>query len=243
MVFPNSNSEFVSECAVIMKKTLVLLGCLFLGACAGKAPDSGLQLQKYAQLANQEREDYLVGPDDLLDISVFGAKELKQEARVNSRGFITYPLIDAVKVEGLTPQGVEALLAKKLEECCLRNPQVVVFVKEFVSQRVIVQGYVKKSGSYPIKGSITLLHALALAEGVSELADLNDVVLYHGDNRVVEREGTKYKVYDVEAIMEGKVEDPPIRGNDIVVVSKSYAKEFLAYLQGLFRIGASVPLF
>jgi polysaccharide biosynthesis/export protein len=114
--------------------------------------------------------DYAVGPEDLLEIVVYGQKELQRFVRVNGSGDITMPLIGLVRVAGLTPQQVESRLQELYGTDYLRNPQVSVFVKEYRHQQVAVTGAVKKPGVYEMIGPRTLLEMLALSGGLEEKA-------------------------------------------------------------------------
>ena len=87
--------------------------------------------------------DYPVGPLDLLEISVFQVEDLNRSVRINSSGLISLPLIGTVQAGGRTIAELEADIAGKLEAGYLQAPQVSVFVKEFSSQRVTVEGAVK----------------------------------------------------------------------------------------------------
>jgi hypothetical protein len=73
---------------------------------------------------------------DLLEIQIYGIDSLKRETRVNWSGVISLPLIGMVKVAGLTGEEAEALIAAKYEKDYLRDPQVLLFIKEFTSQRI-----------------------------------------------------------------------------------------------------------
>ena len=166
--------------------------------------------------------DYRVGPQDLIEISVFQVPDLSRTVRVNSGGQISLPLIGVLQAGGLTIQELEAAIGKKLEAKYLQNPQVTAFVKEYTSQRVTVEGSVKKPGIYPISGRTTLLQAIAMAEGLDELANLQGVVIFR------QVEGKKMgAVFDMKAIRAGKAEDPLIYGDDIVVVDQSGSKTAL----------------
>ena len=109
--------------------------------------------------------DYRIGPNDLMDVEVFGVPDLKRTIRVNSSGQISLALVGSVAVAGLSAQAAEALIAQKYTEKYLQNPQVSLFIREFTSQRITLEGAVAKPGIYPITGQVTLLRALALAGG------------------------------------------------------------------------------
>jgi polysaccharide export outer membrane protein len=161
-------------------------------------------------------EDYRIGPSDLLEISVFQVPELSRTVRVNARGALTLPLIGQIQAGGLTGQQLEALLAQKLEETYLQDPQVSVFIKEFISQRVTVSGSVNKAGVFPISGKTTLMQAIAMAGGLEKFADENDIKIFR------ERNGTREVLnYDLEPIRKGEIEDPVLNTSDVVVVARS----------------------
>lgn len=176
--------------------------------------------------------EYRVGAQDLLEISVFQVNDLNRTVRVNSNGEISLPLIGVVQAGGNTVEELEALIAQKLSGEYLQAPQVSVFVKEFTSQRVTLEGAIAKPGIYPITGRTSLLQALAMGGGPTDLANLEGVVVF----RMVD--GKKMAaVFDLKQIRGGNVEDPQIYGDDIVVIDQSGART------GLRRILETLPVF
>ena len=166
--------------------------------------------------------EYRVGPQDLLEITVFQVPDLSRTVRVNSSGEISLPLIGTVRAGGLTIQQLEAELAKRLSEKYLQNPQVTAFVKEFTSQRVTLEGSVAKPGIYPLTGRTTLLQAIALGGGLDKLADPHGIVIFRQIG------GKKMgAVFDLKQIRSGAAEDPQLYGDDIVVVEASGSKTAL----------------
>ncbi|MFO1316211.1 MAG: polysaccharide biosynthesis/export family protein [Burkholderiales bacterium] len=161
-------------------------------------------------------DDYRIGPQDLIEIQVFGIDNLKRDVRVNSRGAISLPLIGTVILGGLTGQEAETLIASMYEKDYLRDPQVSVFIKEFTSQRITLEGAVARPGIYPIRGDTTLMQAIAIAGGQGQLAELSEVKVYR-------REGGEKKIltYDLEKIRAGELEDPSLVNEDIVVVKRN----------------------
>ena len=93
-----------------------------------------------------------------------------------------------------------------------------VFIKEFTSQRITVEGAVQKPGVYPIRGQTTLLQALAIAGGQGSLSDMNEVMLFRTENG--EKKTSKFDVVKIRA---GELEDPMLANDDIVVVKRSPA--------------------
>lgn len=174
--------------------------------------------------------DYRIGPLDLLEVSVFQVEDLDRETRVNSSGYISLPLIGAIQAGGKTVQEVEREIAAKLSQSYLQNPQVSVFVKEFTSQRVTVEGAVHKPGIYPITGRTTLLQAVALSEGLDPLADPRTVVVFRtiGGQRMA-------ALFDMVQIRSGEAEDPQIYGDDVVVIEKSGARSAIKGITDTLR--------
>jgi polysaccharide export outer membrane protein len=163
--------------------------------------------------------DYRVGPQDLLDVSVFQVPELTTSLRVNSFGQISLPLVGTLQAGGLTVQELEAEIAKKLAEKYLQNPQVTVFIKEYSSQRVTLEGAVNRPGMYPLTGRTTLLQCIAMGGDFTQMADLKGVVVFRQVN------GKKMAaVFDIKAIRAGNAEDPLVYGDDVIVVDTSGSK-------------------
>jgi polysaccharide biosynthesis/export protein len=166
---------------------LVVVGLGLLGGCGGPSqqmlaaqalaqrqvqkPNSDLQLQVTLppppQSSGASYKDYQVGPEDLLEIGIYGQEKLNRTLRVSGQGDITMPLLGVVKVAGLTPQKIEKRLGELYDAQFLVNPQVTVAVKEFRYQRVSVTGAVAKPGIYELIGPRTLLEVLSLAGGLA----------------------------------------------------------------------------
>ncbi|MBG9389052.1 polysaccharide biosynthesis/export family protein [Caenimonas aquaedulcis] len=174
-------------------------------------------------------KDYRVGPNDLIDIEVLDLDNLKRTVRVNAAGAISMPLIGQVVVAGLSSQEVEQLIADRYREKYLQNPQVSIFIKEFTTERITVEGAVNRPGIFPLTGQITLLRALALAGGFAPIANSSQVMLY----RVNDQRVREVAVYDIEKIRAGKNDDPPIRGDDLIVVQRDSTRVMLK--DSLFR--------
>ncbi len=136
--------------------------CNYTIAMAAESP-------RYAapQVSPASVKDYTIGGKDVLKIIVFEEAELSSDGiRVSNDGFITFPLIGRVRVEGMTAFEVEQRLTRLLEKDYLVNPQVSVHLKEYASKIVTVLGAVKNSGAIPLKGLATLLEVLGRAGGV-----------------------------------------------------------------------------
>ena len=98
----------------------------------------------------------------------------------------------------------------------LRDPPVTVTVKEAASQKITVDGAVTKPGVYEMRGSTSLLQAVAMAEGPTRIADLTKVAVFRSiDGR------RSVAVFDLQAIRQGRASDPEVRGDDVIVVDTS----------------------
>ncbi len=114
--------------------------------------------------------DYKIGPEDLLEITVFEEEKLNKVVRVSSQGNISLPLIGALKVRGLTANELEKEIADLLAQKYLRDPHVSVFIREYRNQRISVMGAVEKPGVFDVTGQKTILDLLAMSGGLKEEA-------------------------------------------------------------------------
>jgi polysaccharide export outer membrane protein len=209
------------------KPSLRLSDQLTLGSAVARAPAPALQraalLPAPQVAASQSMRDYRIGPEDLLEIQVFGVDQLTRTVRVNARGMISLPLVGNLELGGLTAQQAEALIVARLAESFLQDPQVSLFIKEYTSQRVTIEGAVNKPGVYPLRGPTTLLQSLAVAGGQANLSDMTEVMLFRAD-AAGKRETL---VYDVDSIRSGQLEDPVVVNDDLIVVKRSRARTIL----------------
>ena len=118
--------------------------------------------------ASLAQQDYQIGAEDLIEISIFEVPELSRTVRVSASGEISLPLIGAVKAAGLSPAQLEQVLKELLRRTYLKDPQVNVFLKEFRSEPVSVMGAVKMPGLYHIQTRKSLIEVLAMAQGFSD---------------------------------------------------------------------------
>lgn len=127
--------------------------------------------------AQQEvSNDYVVGPRDVLSITVFNEPTLSGRYTVESDGGINFPLIQRVQVGGKTIRQIQDELTKRLEAGYLLNTQITVLVEQFRSQSVFIIGEVRQPGKHTIQGNLTLLEALSEAGGPTTTAGTEIVV-------------------------------------------------------------------
>jgi polysaccharide export outer membrane protein len=113
-------------------------------------------------------QDYKIGPDDLIEISVFEEEKLNKTVRVSSQGNISLPLLGILKVRDLTANELEKEIRDLLAEKYFQDPHVNVFIKEYRNQRISVIGAVEKPGIFDVSGQKTVLDLLAQAGGLKE---------------------------------------------------------------------------
>jgi polysaccharide export outer membrane protein len=161
--------------------------------------------------------NYRISPNDLMEFDVFGVPDMKRDVRVNASGEVSLPLIGQVPVAGLTAQAAARSIADRYKEKYLQDPQVSLFIKEFTTQRVAIEGAVLRPGVYPMTGQLTLLRALALSGGFAPYADINKIVVYrHGAAGAREQ-----FTYDLDKVRAGQEMDPNIRADDVIVVQRN----------------------
>jgi len=186
--------------------------------------------------------DYLVGPQDLLNIIVYGEPApLTGRFRVDHDGAFPYQYLDRVKAEGLTVAEIEEALEKALGDGYLRNPQVSVEVAEYRSQNVYVQGQVRSPGKYPLPGNASLMDAIFLAGSTLPEAG-NWVEIYHGaaaSGPATSSVGTRapdirVRLTDVQS---GKAQTMRISDGDTIFVPKAER----IYVTGEVRTPGAYP--
>ncbi len=113
---------------------------------------------------------YVVGPNDVLTITVFDNPQLTGRYMVQSDGMFTFPLLGSIKAGGLTLQAVEHDIRERLARGYLKNPQLSVAVEQYRSQRIFVMGEVRQPGGFEFTGQMTLIDALARVGSMTERA-------------------------------------------------------------------------
>ena len=183
--------------------------------------------------------DYRLGPEDLLQITLFnipagevGVTPRTTEARVSQEGMISLPLLGDVAVAGLTTSALEQLLRGRYDQY-LHNPQVGVQVKEYRSQLVTVTGAVRNPVVYQLTGPKTLIDVLAIAGGINERAG-SQVHLYRQGP-----EGRQSYVVDLLALASNPaLVNMPVQAGDVVNVQQAG----MFYVDGAVRSPGSYAL-
>ncbi len=172
-------------------------------------------------------QEYTIGPHDVLGITVWGQGDLSRDYGVDPDGFIPFPLIGRVKAAGSTPKELAAQLTELLGKDYLVNPQVIVAVKEYLSQKVQVLGAAEKPGVYYLTGPTTLLEILSRAGGFASTAGKQ--VLLVRNNGASDGSSAAVRL-SLEKIQAGDPsENTRVQSQDIVIVSKAQAYSYFIF--------------
>lgn len=193
---------------------LGIVGPLGGGGAVAQVPPEAKPAPLSTQVPGIDLSTYRVGPEDLLEISVWREDALKKEVLVRPDGGVSYPLIGEVQAAGKTVLEIRQEIEKRLERF-IPDPAVSVAILKIGSQRIYVIGRVNKPGEFPIGRYVDVLQALSMAGGLTPFADSNAI-------RVMRREGDRQIVLPFEygSVVRGqKVEQNILlRGGDVVVV-------------------------
>lgn len=165
-----------------------------------------------------EQRAYVVGPFDRISLDVYGVPELQRTVQVDASGRASLPLIGELIVAGQTPSQLATLVESRLRGKYVRDPHAIVNV-DSVNQKIAINGQVKVPGMYPVTGRMTLMRAIAVAQGTTEFADMEYVVVFR---RVDGQQMAA--LYNIGAIRSGAYEDPEVYANDLIEVGDSAAR-------------------
>lgn len=245
--------RFVSQKGAV----LVLLASLAMSACTSTSPTTpsssvdalqltssstplsgGGALQMVKDLPapqnTQNGSEQPLSPNDVLEVNVFQVDNLNRTVQVDAGGQISLPLIGTIAAAGKTVRQLEQEVETAYGAKYLQSPDVTIFVKESIGQRITVDGEVNRAGIYPVSSNSTLLDAVALAANFSPIGDASKVFVYRniGPNTLVAN-------YNVEAIRAGKARNPRVYGGDKVVVFASKSKIAMNNLKDALGIASS----
>ena len=206
-----------------MKKIIFVLFLSVFASCTIKVGD-GNDKNAVSDMPKNENADEngvdplsFIGAGDKINIQVFNEAELSGVYQVSPEGYIMFPFIGKIKVNGMDNFSLAVKIAEKLKDGYLKEPNVTVSVEEFVSKRIFVLGQVKKADSFPLRRQMSVIEAISLAGGFTNLADLSNVVV---TRKVGGRE--KRFVVDIKSIVNGAKENFYLEAGDIVFVGEKF---------------------
>ena len=197
----------------------------------------GVQVSKQKLSMAKELKDfvpteYILGPEDTVEVSVFGQEELRMEATVSSTGRLPYYLIGDVEAAGLTQFQLRDQIQAELRRY-IKDPKVVVRITEYKSHKVFVLGQVKNPGVYRMKNDYTLLEAISSAGGITPDAYLGGAYLV--------RDGEILLVNFFDLIKRGNTEENiPLASRDIIYIPDR--NDHKVYVLGEVNRQAAIPI-
>ena len=164
--------------------------------------------------ADAALEEYRIGAEDTLQISVWRNEAMSKTIPVRPDGMISLPLLNDVKAAGLTPAELRQVIATKLAEY-MPTPEVSVILTDVKSFKVSVIGEVRRSARYELKSWTTILDVLALAGGFTEFAARGRIVVLRPNGKTIKSIQFNYNKVVTSG---GEQENFYLRPGDIVLV-------------------------
>jgi polysaccharide export outer membrane protein len=168
----------------------------------------------HAQEIIRNTEEYVLGPEDTLEISVWKDETLTKQVVVRPDGKISFPLIGEVQAAGRTANDLRQELVKKISEY-MPDPVVTVIMLGINSYKIHIIGKVNKPGTYTLGRIVNVMQALSMAGGFSPFADLNDIGILREDN------GKQVRIkFNYENVAKGKhlEQNINLKSGDVIVV-------------------------
>jgi len=186
--------------------------------------------------------DYTAGPQDVLEITVFGEGEMSGKFPIELDGTFNFPLIGRVRGGGLSLRAIERELHDRLADGYLQNPQVSVAVGQFRSQRIFIVGEVGRPGTYPLTAEMTLIEALATAGSTSSSA-AGHVLIIKSSRAAKDasdpRAASEVQQVDLAAFRAGLLADNVVlRDGDVILVPRAES----IYVLGQVKTPGAIPL-
>ena len=156
---------------------------------------------------------YKIGPEDVLDISVWKSPELSRSVPVRPDGKVSLPLVNDIKAAGLTPEQLRQELITRLSEF-VPAPEVAVIVREVHSAKVAVVGAVRSPGRFELRSPATVLEIIAMAQGFTDFAERDRIVVLRQNGRTTVRIPFRYTKVEVGTEQDNFF----VESGDIIVV-------------------------
>jgi len=185
--------------------TVIALTCIFISFSIASTEETKLQ-------------KYIIGIDDVLDISVLQPEKLMATVTVAPDGFITFPYIGSVQAKGVTLSKIQNEIQGRLGNGYMRYPVVAVSLRESRSRKFFLYGEVMKPGTYGLEENTTVLRAISMAGGFSKFGSSSHVKILRP---LKDKPGYEAIKVNIKAVMDGRArEDTLLQPGDIVVVSE-----------------------
>jgi polysaccharide biosynthesis/export protein len=170
------------NCRRVLVLTAIVASMLGPSAAPAPAADASIGSRR----DQTPVEQYRIGPEDMLHISVWKNDAMSRTVPVRPDGMVSLPLVNDIEVSGLTPMELRALLTGKLAEY-IPNPEVSVILTDVRSFKVSVMGEVAKPARYELKAATTVLDVLAMAGGFTQFAARQRIVVLRANGKAMNR--------------------------------------------------------
>jgi len=207
-IFKIQRSEIMLIKSIVFRSVLYVLLVLFASSVMAETNNNS------SSMPTPVSASYLIGPGDMLNISVWKEEGMQKEVLVRPDGGITFPLAGEVKAGGLTTKALSDELVKKLKKY-IPHPNVTVSVLRSVSNKIYVIGKVNRPGEFTATGYMDVLQALTMAGGLTPYAESDEIKIIRRTET-----GTKMKLFDYDEVISGERLDMNIilKAGDTVVV-------------------------
>ena len=205
-----------------------------LSGCASQAPPLAMANEGIVRVTSAEAlpppptsdvssrlSSGTLAPRDHVSITVFNVPEMSlQDVEISSAGYVAVPLAGNFLAAGKSSDELSREIEAALQRNYVRNPRVAVNLRQAVGKVFTIDGAVNRPGEFPANENLSLMKAVAIAQGLSESAKLESVVIY----RTVGQQQMA-AIYDLAAIRQGVYPDPQIYANDTILVGESAARK------------------
>jgi len=175
--------------------SLLLALCMGAQEAAGRQHPQAITTSAANELAKKvatQDPNYVIGSQDMLDISVWREPDFSRTVPVRPDGKISLPLLNDMQAAGLTPSQLAEELTKSLNKF-VTNPQVTIIVTQINSQRFYVLGEATRPGAYTLIPDMTILQALSNAGGFTTYANAKKIYLLRQENGKQQKLSFNYK--------------------------------------------------
>lgn len=176
----------------------------------------------------QQATDYVIGPQDVLMITMFDQDDMTGKYAIDADGTFTFPLVGRVKAGGLTIRELEAELKRLLKDGFFKDPQLSVGVETYRSQKVHIVGEVRNAGTYSLNGDMSLIEAIARAGSTLTTASGEALIVRQKAGKGSEgpvmpnAENTEVTSVDLKALQSGALEqNVALRDGDTIFVPRA----------------------
>jgi len=213
-------SEIIREKSVAQAAMEGLRHCTYVVIAVVLASCAEIPAEAIQEANRQVASEFLLGPEDIVEVTVWRNQDLSRTVNVRPDGMISLPLIGDVRASGLTAAQVGENISKRLTEY-KENPSVSVSVKEINSYFIYVVGEVTRPGKYALKSYATVLQGISLAGGFTQYASRNRMAVLRWSVR--KDSGNEHQVripvsYDDLISGKGKVGNFTLMSGDTIVV-------------------------